>query len=92
MQNAKLLISICCCLVYKPSRYISLKLICYNADLQLVYINMRLLFRPLVEKLAQIYTLIGEDYDERVLPSIASEVMKTTVVCVLLESASDILI
>ena len=35
----------------------------------------RMLFRPEVAGLARIYTTLGEDYDERVLPAIANEVM-----------------
>jgi len=48
-------------------------------DLQVVTIHVRMLFRPSVEGLPQIHKTLGEDYDERVLPSIANEVMKATV-------------
>lgn len=33
-------------------------------------------------QLSRIYTSIGEDYDERVLPSITTEVLKSVVVSV----------
>mmetsp|Transcript_114765 Transcript_114765/g.320737 ORF Transcript_114765/g.320737 Transcript_114765/m.320737 type:complete len:282 (-) Transcript_114765:208-1053(-) len=48
-------------------------------DLQIVTIHVRMLFRPSVEGLPTIHKTLGEDYDERVLPSIANEVMKATV-------------
>merc|ERR1719330_1243999 len=38
-----------------------------------------MLFKPEVQGLPQIHTTLGEDYDERVLPSIANEVMKATI-------------
>ena len=41
---------------------------------------MRILFRPKPEELPQIYTNLGVDYDERVLPSITTEVLKAVVV------------
>ena len=43
-------------------------------------ITLRLLFRPLSERLPTIYQTIGIDYDERVLPSITTEVLKAVVV------------
>merc|ERR1719356_1218475 len=48
-------------------------------DLQTVTIHVRMLFKPAVEGLPQIHKTLGEDYDERVIPSIANEVMKATV-------------
>ena len=51
-----------------------------NKDLQLVDINVRVLYRPDTEKLVDIYRFVGKDYDDRVLPSIINEVVKTTVV------------
>eukprot|EP00440_Ansanella_granifera_P071165 gb/GFBE01077234.1/.p1 GENE.gb/GFBE01077234.1/~~gb/GFBE01077234.1/.p1 ORF type:complete len:281 (+),score=76.39 gb/GFBE01077234.1/:1-843(+) len=48
-------------------------------DLQMVTIHVRMLFRPSVEGLPQIHRTLGEDYDERVLPSIGNEVMKATI-------------
>ena len=49
-------------------------------DLQNVNITLRILFRPLAERLPQIFTSLGSDYDERVLPSIVNEVLKAVVV------------
>ena len=49
-------------------------------DLQTVQISLRVLSRPDVDHLAAIYKDLGEDFDERVLPSIVSEVLKATVV------------
>jgi len=48
-------------------------------DLQMVTIHCRMLFRPNVDGLPHIHKTLGEDYDERVLPSVANEVMKATI-------------
>jgi len=48
-------------------------------DLQMVNIKLRVLWRPVVEKLPQLYRELGLDYDERVLPSIGNEVLKSVV-------------
>mmetsp|Transcript_2051 Transcript_2051/g.4748 ORF Transcript_2051/g.4748 Transcript_2051/m.4748 type:complete len:278 (-) Transcript_2051:131-964(-) len=48
-------------------------------DLQMVTIHVRMLFKPDVAGLPTIHKSLGEDYDERVLPSIANEVMKATI-------------
>jgi len=48
-------------------------------DLQVVTINLRVLSRPQVEWLPQIFQTYGLDYDERVLPSIGNEVLKAVV-------------
>ena len=50
------------------------------SDLQNVNITLRILFRPTASELPKIYMSLGEDYDERVLPSITSEVLKAIVV------------
>ncbi|XP_041122526.1 prohibitin isoform X2 [Polyodon spathula] len=50
-----------------------------SKDLQNVNITLRILFRPLAGQLPRIFTSIGEDYDERVLPSITTEVLKSVV-------------
>lgn len=42
-------------------------------DLQQVQISLRVLSRPNVDKLPEIYRTLGEDFDERVLPSIVNE-------------------
>lgn len=48
-------------------------------DLQMVNITCRVLSRPDVAQLPQIYRTLGQDYDERVLPSIVNEVLKSVV-------------
>merc|ERR1719190_253781 len=48
-------------------------------DLQTVTIHCRMLFKPEVTGLPTIHKTLGEDYDERVLPSIANEVLKATI-------------
>ncbi|KAJ0121401.1 prohibitin-2 [Diaporthe amygdali] len=48
-------------------------------DLQMVNITCRVLSRPDVKSLPQIYRTLGQDYDERVLPSIVNEVLKSVV-------------
>ena len=45
----------------------------------MVNITCRVLSRPRVEALPQIYRTLGVDYDERVLPSIVNEVLKSVV-------------
>ncbi|CAB4252006.1 similar to Saccharomyces cerevisiae YGR132C PHB1 Subunit of the prohibitin complex (Phb1p-Phb2p) [Maudiozyma barnettii] len=48
-------------------------------DLQMVSLTLRLLHRPDVLELPKIYQNLGLDYDERVLPSIGNEVLKSIV-------------
>jgi len=48
-------------------------------DLQMVNITCRVLSRPNIDSLATIYRELGSDYDERVLPSIVNEVLKSVV-------------
>lgn len=48
-------------------------------DLQMVNITCRVLSRPNIDALPQIYRTLGTDYDERVLPSIVNEVLKAVV-------------
>lgn len=50
-----------------------------SKDLQTVNISLRVLCRPDAEKLATMYRTLGTDYDERVLPSICNEVLKSIV-------------
>ncbi|XP_041368528.1 prohibitin-like [Gigantopelta aegis] len=50
-----------------------------SKDLQNVNITLRILFRPMADKLPKIYTNLGQDYDDRVLPSITNEVLKSVV-------------
>jgi len=50
-----------------------------SKDMQTVNITLRVLSRPIVQYLPTIYTTLGTDYDERVLPSIVNEVLKSVV-------------
>ncbi|KAG8071205.1 hypothetical protein GUJ93_ZPchr0006g41298 [Zizania palustris] len=48
-------------------------------DLQMVSLTLRVLARPDVERLPDIFTSLGLEYDEKVLPSIGNEVLKAVV-------------
>jgi len=48
-------------------------------DLQMVNIRLRVLFRPETDKLPLIYQTLGTNFDDRVLPSIVHEVLKSVV-------------
>ena len=50
-----------------------------SKDMQTISLTLRVLHRPEVERLPTIYSKLGLDYDERVLPSIGNEVLKATV-------------
>ncbi|KAL7271919.1 Prohibitin-1, subunit of the prohibitin complex (Phb1p-Phb2p) [Rhizina undulata] len=50
-----------------------------SKDLQMVSLTLRVLHRPEVKALPKIYQSLGQDYDERVLPSIGNEVLKSIV-------------
>ncbi|KAF9585285.1 Prohibitin-1, subunit of the prohibitin complex (Phb1p-Phb2p) [Lunasporangiospora selenospora] len=50
-----------------------------SKDMQMVTLTLRVLHRPDVKNLSQIYQGLGMDYDERVLPSIGNEVLKSIV-------------
>lgn len=50
-----------------------------SKDLQMVNISLRCLARPNPVKLPEIYRQLGPDYDEKVLPSIVNEVLKSVV-------------
>jgi len=50
-----------------------------SKDLQTVNITLRLLFRPRSDQLPKIYTTLGIDFEDRVLPSITNEVLKAVV-------------
>lgn len=45
----------------------------------MVNITCRVLSRPSIDDLPVIYRELGQDYDERVLPSIVNEVLKSVV-------------
>ncbi|KAG6382421.1 hypothetical protein SASPL_125467 [Salvia splendens] len=48
-------------------------------DLQMVNLTLRVLSRPEVNKLSDIFQTLGLEYDEKVLPSIGNEVLKAVV-------------
>jgi prohibitin 1 len=48
-------------------------------DLQQVDLTLRILFRPQEDKLSHILNEIGIDYDDKVIPSIGNEVLKSVV-------------
>ena len=48
-------------------------------DLQMVNIKLRVLWRPKEGELPRLYRELGTDFDERVLPSIGNEVLKSVV-------------
>jgi prohibitin 1 len=50
--------------------------------LQTINISLRTLYRPRAEFLPKIYSNLGLDYEERVLPSIINEVLKAIVVSI----------
>ncbi|KAK6935903.1 Band 7 domain, partial [Dillenia turbinata] len=50
-----------------------------SGDLQMVKIGLRVLTRPVPDQLPTIYRTLGENYNERVLPSIIHETLKAVV-------------
>ncbi|XP_054938238.1 prohibitin-2 [Physeter macrocephalus] len=50
-----------------------------SKDLQMVNISLRVLSRPNATELPSMYQRLGLDYEERVLPSIVNEVLKSVV-------------
>lgn len=48
-------------------------------DLQMVNITCRVLFKPNITQLPHIFRTLGNDYDEKVLPSVVNEVLKSVV-------------
>ncbi|CAF0797523.1 unnamed protein product [Didymodactylos carnosus] len=50
-----------------------------SKDLQMITIALRVLARPDQGKLPRLYQTLGQDWDERVLPSICNEVLKGVV-------------
>ena len=47
--------------------------------MQTVELSLRMLYRPIEDKLYEILNNIGMDYDERVIPSIGNEVLKSVI-------------
>lgn len=50
-----------------------------SRDLQMVKIGLRVLTRPVADQLPSVYRTLGENYNERVLPSIIHETLKAVV-------------
>merc|ERR1712141_88360 len=50
-----------------------------SKDLQMVNISLRVLSRPDANSIPTIHKDLGQDYDEKVLPSICNEVLKSVV-------------
>jgi len=50
-----------------------------SKDLQMVNISLRVLSRPDMFNIPQMHRELGEDYDEKVLPSICNEILKSVV-------------
>ncbi|KAG6741298.1 hypothetical protein POTOM_054531 [Populus tomentosa] len=50
-----------------------------SRDLQMVKIGLRVLTRPVADQLPEIYRTLGENYNDRVLPSIIHETLKSVV-------------
>jgi len=50
-----------------------------SKDLQMVNLSLRVLSRPVSDKLSEIHQTLGTDFDEKVLPSITNEVLKSVV-------------
>jgi hypothetical protein len=46
----------------------------------MVNVSLRVIYKPVAEALPTIYRNLGVDFDERVLPSIVNEVLKSVVV------------
>ncbi|KAI8824786.1 band 7 family-domain-containing protein [Fimicolochytrium jonesii] len=50
-----------------------------SKDMQMVSLTLRVLHRPEISKIPVIFSNLGQDYDDRVLPSIGNEVLKSIV-------------
>jgi len=50
-----------------------------SKDLQMVNIALRVLSRPMADRIPEIHQTLGQDFDEKVLPSITNEVLKSVV-------------
>ena len=47
--------------------------------MQTVKLSVKVLFHPEVDKLDVIYTNLGRNYDQKVLPAIINEILRTVV-------------
>jgi len=61
------------------TRYANIQSETGSRDLQTVVLTLRMLYRPVAEQLPTIHSRLGPDYDERILPSIGNEVLKSVV-------------
>jgi len=52
---------------------------CPSKDLQMISITLRILIKPSIQNLPNIYRNLGQDYDDRVIKSVGPEVLKSTV-------------
>jgi hypothetical protein len=50
-----------------------------NRDMQSIKLSVRVLFHPEVSKLDVIYTRLGKNYEQKVLPAICNEILRTVV-------------
>jgi prohibitin 2 len=50
-----------------------------SRDLQMINVSMRVLTRPNALRLQEIYRTLGTDFDQRVLPSIIQETLKSVI-------------
>ena len=77
---------LCIVLLSPPCKYtgvfFAFSFLCLFLDLQNVDITLRILFRPDEKSLPWIFTHVGVDFDEKILPSITNEVLKGVVVSV----------
>jgi prohibitin 1 len=49
--------------------------------MQTANVVLRVLFKPVPERLPFIHQIYGPRYDEQVLPSLGNEILKATMVC-----------
>lgn len=47
--------------------------------MQVVKLSVKVLFHPEVDKLDEIYKNLGRNYDQKVLPAICNEILRTVV-------------
>lgn len=50
-----------------------------TADLQMVHVALRLMYKPEENQIFTIYRNLGQDWDGRVLPSIVNEVLRSVI-------------
>lgn len=50
-----------------------------NRDMQSIRLSVRVLFHPEVNKLDVIYTRLGKNYEQKVLPALCNEILRTVV-------------